>query len=110
MKQKYETPALTVVALGTVNILMTSTEEENWGELDSSINHLTFAKWRIDVEQMKNRKKRRVIVAFFYCRGCFLRWHTARTIRHTIRIPQSAPALSSSTSVTAGPRPGTNAW
>ena len=25
MKQKYETPALTVVALGTVNILMTST-------------------------------------------------------------------------------------
>ena len=49
MKQKYETPALTVVALGTVNILMTSTEEENWGELDSSINHLTFAKWRIVV-------------------------------------------------------------
>lgn len=48
MKQKYETPALTVVALGTVNILMTSTEEEDWGELDSSVNHLT-AKWRTDV-------------------------------------------------------------
>ena len=28
----------------------------------------------------------------------------------SFRIPQSAPALSSSTSVTADPRPGTNAW
>lgn len=49
MKQKYETPALAVVAIGTVNILMTSTEEGDWGELDSSINHLTFTKWRTDV-------------------------------------------------------------